>query len=391
MKALLKLKLRLMKESKWLYIIMIAMSFVLAGIFGGSMNGNFTASIAVVDEDLSVEASTIISKLTSDYNYKVLLVTEDEASEMVMDREIIASIVLHEDFYKSENGIEILQIKESVESSQLSRVLEAEVALIEHTNELSGKIASLITPSHPNLDTSELNYKVQKVFIDQWADKKPITTTTQILDEVDALSKGMNVHYIVGMTLFFVTYSLMFTVGDILEDKRLHTMDRILVSPATRRDLLTANLIGTMIIGIIQIIVMILAGQYMFGIEWGNNLPLVIGIGSLYIFTMTTLSLFVVSLVKTTAQLGSIAPIVLTGMGMLGGCMWPLEIITSKPLLMLANITPHKWAFGAIKGAIVYGRVDGTTLTAVLVLALMGLLYLVLGERVMYLKAKHEN
>ena len=391
MKALLKLKLRLMKESKWLYIIMIAMSFVLAGIFGGSMNGNFTASIAVVDEDLSVEASTIISKLTSDYNYKVLLVTEDEASEMVMDREIIASIVLHEDFYKSENGIEILQIKESVESSQLSRVLEAEVALIEHTNELSGKIASLITPSHPNLDTSELNYKVQKVFIDQWADKKPITTTTQILDEVDALSKGMNVHYIVGMTLFFVTYSLMFTVGDILEDKRLHTMDRILVSPTTRRDLLTANLIGTMIIGVIQIIVMILAGQFVFGIEWGNNLPLVIGIGSLYIFTMTTLSLFVVSLVKTTAQLGSIAPIVLTGMGMLGGCMWPLEIITSKPLLMLANITPHKWAFGAIKGAIVYGRVDGTTLTAVLVLALMGLLYLVLGERVMYLKAKHEN
>ncbi len=29
---------------------------------------------------------------------------------------------------------------------------------------------------------------------------------------------------------------------------------------------------------------------------------------------------------------------------MLGGCLWPLEIVNSKIILFLANFTPHKWA-----------------------------------------------
>ena len=98
-----------------------------------------------------------------------------------------------------------------------------------------------------------------------------------------------------------------------------------------------------------------------------------------------------VSLMKTMAQLGAISPIVLTGMGMIGGCMWPLEIITSKPLLFLANLTPHKWALDAIKGAVIYGRVDNGTLLSVLVLVIMGVSYLILGERVLYFKSLKEN
>jgi len=391
MKALIKLKLRLMKESKWLYIIMIAMSIILSSVFGGSMNGNYTATIAVVDNDLSVEASNIITKLTSDYHYRVKLVNNEEAQELVVNRNVVAAVIINENFDEIENGIEIFQIKESVESSQLSRVLEAEIALIEQANQLSDVILEQVSKSQATVDKTELNYSVQEKFMEHWANKRPIQTSSQILDDMDSFSKGLNVHYLVGMTLFFVTYSLMFTVGDILEDKRLHTLDRILVSPATKRELLTAHMIGAMIIGITQIVVMVLAGKYMFGIEWGKNLPLVIGIGSLYIFTMTALSLFVVSLMRTIAQLSSVSPIVLTGMGMIGGCMWPLEIITSKTLLFLADLTPHRWAFSAIKNAIVYGKVDHSTITSVVVLLVMGVVYLILGERVMALKAKHQN
>lgn len=91
------------------------------------------------------------------------------------------------------------------------------------------------------------------------------------------------------------------------------------------------------------------------------------------------------------AQLGAISPIILTGMAMLGGCMWPLEIITSKSLLMLANITPHKWAIAAIKNAVVYGKIDQDTMLSVSVLLVMGIVYLILGERVLYYKSLKDN
>ena len=391
MKALLKLKIRLMKENMVLYVIMIAMSLVIAGVFGNSMNGDYTATIAVVDEDLGIEASDLITKLASEYKFKVNLISYEAALEQVKDRTAISAVIIHKSFYDLAEGIEIVQLRETVESGQLSRILESEIALILQSKTLSQKVEQVITDQGGNVDTLALSGDVKTVFLEHWQDKKPIQIKTELLDNSDAISLGLNLHYVAGMTLFFVTYSLMFTVGDILEDKRLHTLDRMLVSPATRMNMLTANLISAMIIGMIQITVMVLAGEFMFAIEWGRNLPLVLGIGFLYIFVVTAMSLFVVSLMKTMAQLGAVSPIVLTGMGMIGGCMWPLEIITSKPLLFLANLTPHKWALDAIKGAVIYGRVDQSTILSVVILLAMGIGYLVLGERVMYFKSLKEN
>lgn len=391
MKALLKLKIRLMKQNLVLYIIMIAMSLVIAAVFGNSMNGNYTATIAVVDEDLGIEASDLITKLASEYKFKVNLVSYEEAMDQVMDRSAISAVVIQKGFYEEASGIEIVQLRETVESGQLSRILESEIDLIIHSKLLSQQIESVIVDQGGVVTSLALSGEVKTLYLEHWQEKKPIHIQTALLDNSDAISLGLNLHYIAGMTLFFVTYSLMFTVGDILEDKRLHTLDRMLVSPATRMNMLTANLISAMIIGMIQITVMVLAGKFMFAIEWGQNLPLVLGIGFLYIFVVTAMSLFVVSLMKTMAQLGAISPIVLTGMGMIGGCMWPLEIITSKPLLFLANLTPHKWALDAIKGAVIYGRVDNGTLLSVLVLVIMGVSYLILGERVLYFKSLKEN
>lgn len=391
MKALLKLKIRLMKENMVLYVIMIAMSLVIAGVFGNSMNGDYTATIAVVDEDLGIEASDLITKLASEYKFKVNLLSYEAALEQVKDRTAISAVIIHKSFYDLAEGIEIVQLRETVESGQLSRILESEIALILQSKTLSQKVEQVIVDQGGSVDTLALSGDVKTVFLEHWQDKKPIQIKTELLDNSDAISLGLNLHYVAGMTLFFVTYSLMFTVGDILEDKRLHTLDRMLVSPATRMNMLTANLISAMIIGMIQITVMVLAGKFMFAIEWGRNLPLVLGIGFLYIFVVTAMSLFVVSLMKTMAQLGAVSPIVLTGMGMIGGCMWPLEIITSKPLLFLANLTPHKWALDAIKGAVIYGRVDQSTILSVVILLAMGIGYLVLGERVMYFKSLKEN
>ncbi|MDH8677903.1 ABC transporter permease [Fusibacter bizertensis] len=391
MKALLKLKLRLMKDNKTLYVIMIAMSLILSAVFGNSMTGSYQPTIVVVDEDQSIEASDLIAKLSSEYNFNVKLKSYDEAMDDVMNRNALSTVVIKENFYEIKSGIEVIQLRETVESFQLSNLLENEVNLIKNMKQLTDKTIALVNAQGTEFDQNKLSADIKTVFVEQWETKKPIRMVSEIFSTNEAKFSGLNIHYIVGMTLFFVTYSLMFTVGDILEDKRLHTLDRMMVSPSTRMDVLWSNLISAMVIGTLQIIVMVFAGQFLFGIDWGNNLLLVIGLGVLYIFVMTALSLFVVSLMKTMAQLSAVSPIVLTGMGMLGGCMWPLEIITSKPLLMLANITPHKWAISAIEGVVIHGKVDSSTLISVVVLLSMGIGYLILGERVLYLKSLKDN
>lgn len=389
--GLLKLKVRLMKDYMVLYLIMIGMSLFMAGIFGNTMGGNYVATLALVDLDQSIESSEIITNLTSEHGFNVKLMSYDEALIEVENRNVISAVVINNDFNQSEKGIEIVQIRETVESFQLARILQSEVEQLNNIVSLSDRILEVSDANDVSIEPNALRSSVRSTYLDHWESKKPISLIRSVHNASSGLSAGMGVHYTVGMTLFFVTYSIMFTVGDILEDKRIHTLDRLLVSPATRRNMLTANLFTGMLIGVIQLVVMVLSGQFLFGISWGEHIGLVLGIGTLYIGVMTTMSLFIVSLVKTMAQLGSLSPIILTGMGMLGGCMWPLEIITSKTLLMLANITPHKWALSAIEGAVIYGRIDQNTWLSVGVLAIMGIGYLILGERMLYFKSLKQN
>jgi len=391
LKALLLLKIRLMKDNFTLYIIMIAMSLVIAGVFGNSMGGTYKPTIAVIDEDLSVSSSEVINHLSADHGFNVKLLTVEEAMTAVTGRDVIAAVVLKDQFYAVENGIEIIQTRETVETYQLSNVLQNEITLIRNIMALDTRATDIISAEVPGVDVAKLSHDIKTTYVAHWDAKKPISWQLGLFEAENALTGNLSMHYIVGMTLFFVTYSLMFTVGDILEDKRLHTLDRMLVSPSTRIHMLSANLICAMIIGSIQIAVMVLAGQYLFGVDWGSQILLIIGIGILYIFVMTALSLFVVSLMKTMAQLGAVSPIVLTGMGMLGGCMWPLEIITSKALLTIANFTPHKWAISAIEGIVVTGKIDQATITSVSVLLIMGIAYLIMGERVLYFKSLKDN
>lgn len=391
MLALLKLKVRLMKDNVILYMIMIGMSLFMAGVFGNTMGGSYVATLAVVDLDQSIESSEIITGLSSVYGFNVKLMSYEDALLEVENRNVISAVVLNAAFNQIEKGIEIIQIRETVESFQLSRILESEVERINNIVSLSDRILNVAETNDVNVELNALRSAVRSTYLDHWDNKRPMTVIKKIHDASTGLSSGLGVHYTVGMTIFFVTYSIMFTVGDILEDKRIHTLDRMLVSPATRREMLAANLFTGMLIGVIQLMVMVLSGQFLFGISWGGHIGLVLGIGTLYIGVMTTMSLFIVSLVKTMAQLGSLSPIILTGMGMLGGCMWPLEIITSKPLLMLANLTPHKWTISAIEGAVIYGRIDQNTWLSVGVLAVMAIIYLILGERMMYFKSLKQN
>lgn len=385
MKALIKLKIRLMKDNLVLYVIMAAMSLILSVVFGGTMGGSYSPTIVVVDEIQTVETSNIISDLQKDHAFNVKLMDYDAALDEVMGRNVIAAVV----FDKSlDQGVTVIQLRDTVEGFQLSRILEDELSLLENIKTLDTQLSNILVNEKIVFNRDDLYLEVKNTFSDQWENKRPVKIESYLVASDNALTSNVSRHYMIGMTLFFVTYSLMFTVGDFLEDKRLHTLDRMMIAPISRRGILFSNLVSSMIVGVLQICFMVLTGKFLFHIDWGQNLIGVIGVGILYIFVMTTLSLFVVSIVRTMAQLGAVSPIILTGMGMLGGCMWPLEIISSKLLLTLANFTPHKWALEAIEAL---ASRNTFSYLPIFVLLGMGMIYLILGERVMYFKSLKDN
>jgi ABC-2 type transport system permease protein len=368
--AMLKLKIRLMKDNRILYIIMLGMGLLLAAVFGDVFaSGDYLPSVAWVNEAGVIEDSELAYRIGETGDFAVVPMDLPSAYEAVENGDVIAAV------NRTGTGLELIALRESLEVMQLQRALEAQQLQSASVEKLKAAVMTVLevgSESSETMDQAAVERAVQFEAVSTWD-----------YDE--------DIHYTLGMTLFFVTYSVLFTVGDLLEDKRLGTMNRMLVSPVSRVSILVANLIAALTIGVLQVGIMFIAGKFLFGIAFGSQLPLMLVIAVIYLFTITALSLFVVSIVRNMSQLGALSPIVLTGMGMLGGCMWPLEIIDSKALLFLADLTPHHWALSSIERLSIHGVPDSSTWFAIGVLFLMGIVYLVLGERVLYLKSLHQN
>lgn len=133
------------------------------------------------------------------------------------------------------------------------------------------------------------------------------------------------------------------------------------------------------ITGAVQMGVLILSGKYLIGIDWGNSMAGVLLVSATFIFAVTSLGLMMTGFIKTQAQLGSIAPIVLTSTAMLGGCMWPLEIVNNKVLLLLAELTPQKWAMQGIESIASSGMGFEAAILPSIVLSIMGIAFFTIG------------
>ena len=370
---MLKLKLRLMKENVILYVIMMVMSFVMTSVFSQSMGGEYHPNVGIV---LSPQTDVFASTLE---DYKVIPVTYDEGTEMVKDREIIALI------YSDKDDLNLMLLSESMETFSLEMAMQRNLELNDSITALSTYVSS-----QSDLNTVSLSDLKQKYYL-YWETKRPIKIS-KFLGFGDSIEGfDTRLHYTLGMTLFFLTYSVMFTIGDFLEDKRQRTLDRMLVSPIKTRQILWSNIVPGLIIGMVQILFMVATGQYVFGIEWGNELGLVLAFSAAYIFAIAALCTLVVSIVQNISQLGVVSPIILTGMAMLGGCMWPIEIVTSKVMQFLSYLTPHRWALGALETIVSEGTVNNQVILSAVVLLAMGTLYFIIGNILIYYKSLKVN
>jgi ABC-2 type transport system permease protein len=176
-------------------------------------------------------------------------------------------------------------------------------------------------------------------------------------------------------------YTMVFSIGTILSDKRYKTWERMLISPVSMSSILSGTMVVSFLVGMIQMSVLILGGRYLFGIDWGKSLAGIIMITTVFVFTITSFGLMLTGLVKTEAQLAAVSPVVLTSTSMLGGTMWSLEIVNNKVLLFLAELTPQKWAMQGFLNIAAKGMGFKSAILPSLVLLAMGITFFTIGVK----------
>lgn len=382
MLSIIKLRLMNLRNEYIVLVIMTGMALFLTFIMGSIQHSDFRKTVFIVDEDNTEYSQMLIESLKENKSFKYESGDYNEAVKKVDSGRVLTSVLINKGFGEDINNsntstIKIIKLKDDMEINTLEgNIKNISSKMINNIN-----LANIVTEYLASDDGSVAKENIFNKVINKakiyWENENFVTIEKSFIDtegEYDNLK-----HTVIGFSLFFSMYTMIFSIGTILNDRKYRTWQRILISPVSNGGLLGGTFIVSYLVGLFQVGILILSGKFLFKVDWGESILGILLIASSFVFTVTCLGLFLSGLVKTQAQLSAITPVILTSTAMLGGCMWPLEIVNSKILLSLANITPQKWAIQGMEKIAMYGSDFKAAILPSGILLLMGVIYLGIG------------
>ncbi|MGH9228082.1 MAG: ABC transporter permease [Acidimicrobiales bacterium] len=135
-------------------------------------------------------------------------------------------------------------------------------------------------------------------------------------------------------------------VGAILaSDRQQGITRRLLATPHGTGTILAGIGASKLLFALAQSAVIVVIGGVVFGVDWGDPVG-ALSVVLLFALVATGVGLLVGSIVSDVDQAQSVGAPIAIAMGMLGGCMWPLEIVP-RAMQVLGHVTPHAWAMDA--------------------------------------------
>jgi len=189
-------------------------------------------------------------------------------------------------------------------------------------------------------------------------------------------------YILVMVSVMSVIFVAIRAVSDLYEDQRTGMLRRQLATPLSVSRLVAAKCVFAAMFGAVVMAVLLVAGAF-FG-WFGGSVPVAPVLLHAVAFAMASAGLItmVVALVRTEKQAGIVSWVVVMVMGVLGGSMFPLEMIP-EPVLRFSRFTLNYWAIEGFLDLMVRGRGAASALPATALLAGLGVVLLIIGQQLM--------
>ena len=178
----------------------------------------------------------------------------------------------------------------------------------------------------------------------QAQDLPPVGVRTVTVED-DSVQFG-SFDYTAPANLVLFTFVNILVVGTFLaRDRQLGIIRRMLATPHGTGTILAGVGAAKLAVALVQSLLIVAVGGLVFGVSWGDPLAAA-ALVVVFALVATACGLLVGALARDPDQAASVLTPVAIALGMLGGCMWPLEIV---PPFMRAvgHVTPQAWAMDA--------------------------------------------
>lgn len=344
------------------FLMMLFMTFMFTLVLGGQSTSKVEIPV-ILDSSMDPAHSELwLERLNDSEVYSFKIRDEDEVLNMVREGQTDMAVRLFDENYR------IIAVAENHDVN----IVEQHIYSQFH-DELRIRQAALNSE-----DPSAFRDEVERQL-----SNPPLSTSVQSIDTEVNFRYNDQLQFLFGFTLFFVIYSIAFSVIAIMEERETGIWDRIILSPTTKTQMYLGHLVYSFLIGCAHIILMFVVFHYIFGFDLGDRVGMITLTILIYVLSIVALSIMLVSLLKTSQQYTSIIPLIAVSMAMLGGAYWPIELVSNSFVVISSQFIPLTYGMEALKGITLYQYGWSELLRPLGVMVLMSVLFMGIGINLM--------
>lgn len=152
----------------------------------------------------------------------------------------------------------------------------------------------------------------------------------------------------IGFAIMFIMVLIFNTMGTMMEDKKKLILARISTFRVRQRDVVAGNLLGSLALGVIQLIPVTVVVSIVYKIPLGIEMLGLFAILTCFVIATIGLGIGLSGLIKDKFNPTLVIAAVIFPTSLLGGCLIPESMMPSF-LSKLGFIVPQKWAMDAIQ------------------------------------------
>jgi ABC-type multidrug transport system permease subunit len=182
-----------------------------------------------------------------------------------------------------------------------------------------------------------------------------------------------------GSLVMFVLMTMVFSGIAVTVERSEGVLRRFAYAPTSKACVLLGKLCGRMGIAILQIAFLLAVGRMLFHVPLGGSPAGLALLMISFAFCAGSFGILFGALFRNPEQVSSLSVITTLTMAALGGCWWPIEIV-SRPFRIAAMIFPTGWAMSGIHKFISFGYGIREAAPNIAVLVMFGLLFILVAS-----------
>lgn len=332
---------RIARDRRALFLIVV-LPILLILVLGLTLRNFTNLQVGLVDVDTGPVGQRVAAALVASHDLGVTRFPSESAADAALSRGQVYAVVVVPPGASAEAAAghrsTMTVISEQANTTQQAAVTSASAILDEVAEEVQAAQFTVREVHVPYVTAERVAERV--------AGTVPVVAVTarMVARASTTLPSGFS-YSAPTMLVLFVFMSAVSSGANLIEVRRLRLYERMLAAPVGPATVVTGEFLGLLAVALAQSGLIVALAALVFGVSWGSPL----GAACLVLAWATVAAgagLLGSTVFRTAEQASALGITFGIIFGMLGGCMWPLSIV-SRTFREIGHATPHAWAVDA--------------------------------------------